>query len=205
MAELHVASGWVPADTRVDEFEAAMRTVCEPIFERPLGEISLGALLMRLFQTSRRFNMEVQPQLVLLQKTLLAIEGLGRELYPELDLWDTGKPYLEGWMKEQVGPKALLKQFSQELPRLAETLPTLPRRLDQALNEQQQSLNALKQEIRRDSQRRLGGLMGATLIISAVLTAGLALPGYWQYLPYGIGGAGLLTWFWVLFTHRVTE
>lgn len=214
VAELHVASGWVPADTRVDEFEAAMRTVCEPIFERPLGEISLGALLMRLFQTGRRFNMEVQPQLVLLQKTLLAIEGLGRELYPELDLWDTGKPYLEGWMKEQVGPKALLKQFSQELPRLAETLPALPRRLDHALqqtallrdtlNEQQQSLNALRQEIRRDSRRRLGGLMGATLIVSAVLTAGLDLPGYWQYLPYGMGSVGLLTWLWALLTRRVT-
>ena len=215
VAELHVASGWVPADTRIDEFEAAMRTVCEPIFERPLGEISLGALLMRLFQTGRRFNMEVQPQLVLLQKTLLAIEGLGRELYPELDLWDTGKPYLEGWMKEQVGPQALFKHFRQELPRLAEALPTLPRRLDHALQEtallretldtQQQSLRALRQEIKRDGQRQLRGLLGTTLIIAAVLLANVTLPDDWHYLPFIAGGAGLSAWVWALLGQRFTD
>jgi len=105
VAELHIESGWVPADTRVDELESAIRAVCEPYFDRPLKEISLGMVLMRLFQTSRRFHVEIQPQLVLLQKTLLNIEGLGRQLDPELDLWSTAKPFLEKWMLDQVGPK----------------------------------------------------------------------------------------------------
>ena len=109
VAQAHIDSGWVPPDTRVDEFEAAIRAVCEPIFARPLKEISFGKLLLRLFQTSRRFNIEVQPQLVLLQKTLLNIEGLGRELDPDLDLWQTAKPYLERWMGEQVGWRGLVR------------------------------------------------------------------------------------------------
>src|SRR5690554_4578406 len=109
VAQLHIQSGWVPRDTRVDEFEAAIRTVCEPIFDKPLREISFGQLLVRLFQTARRFNMEVQPQLVLLQKTLLNIEGLGRQLYPELDLWVTAKPFLERWVRDQYGTQALAR------------------------------------------------------------------------------------------------
>ena len=116
VAELHVESGWVPPDTRVDDFESAIRSVCEPIFEKPLHEISFGQLLLRLFQTARRFNMEVQPQLVLLQKTLLNIEGLGRQLYPELDLWDTAKPFLENWMKEQLGFRSFAKQIKHNAP-----------------------------------------------------------------------------------------
>jgi ubiquinone biosynthesis protein len=126
VAELHLESGWVPADTRVDQFESAIRTVCEPIFQRPLSEISFGGLLLRLFQTARRFNMEVQPQLVLLQKTLLNIEGLGRTLDPDLDLWKTAKPFLDRWMSEQVGPRAFMSGLRKQLPRLAERLPEMP-------------------------------------------------------------------------------
>ncbi len=127
VAELHVESGWVPPDTRVDELESAVRAVCEPYFDRPLKEISLGLVLMRLFQTSRRFNVEIQPQLVLLQKTLLNIEGLGRQLDPDLDLWNTAKPFLEKWMIDQVGPKKLWQQLVAEAPRYAKLLPELPR------------------------------------------------------------------------------
>jgi ubiquinone biosynthesis protein len=127
VAELHLESGWVPPQTRIDELESAIRTVCEPYFDRPLKEISLGMVLMRLFQTSRRFDVQIQPQLVLLQKTLLNIEGLGRELDPELDLWSTAKPFLEKWMLEQIGPKKLLEQLKAEAPRYAKLIPELPR------------------------------------------------------------------------------
>ena len=129
VAELHIESGWVPAATRVDELESAIRSVCEPYFDRPLKEISLGLVLMRLFQTSRRFQVEIQPQLVLLQKTLLNIEGLGRQLDPELDLWATAKPFLEKWMIDQLGPKKLVDQLRNEAPRYAKLLPELPRLL----------------------------------------------------------------------------
>ncbi len=135
VAELHIESGWVPASTRVDELESAIRACCEPYFDRPLKEISLGLVLMRLFQTSRRFHVEIQPQLVLLQKTLLNIEGLGRELDPDLDLWSTAKPFLERWMIEQVGPEKLLAQFKAEAPSYAKLLPALPRLLSQYLKE----------------------------------------------------------------------
>ena len=126
VAELHVESGWVPPKTRVDEFESAIRTVCEPIFEKPLAEISFGHFLVRLFQTARRFDMEVQPQLVLLEKTLLNIEGLGRMLYPELDLWTTAKPYMERWMRDQIGLKGLAKRTRRNLISIADQLPELP-------------------------------------------------------------------------------
>lgn len=135
VAQLHIESGWVPADTRVDELEAAVRACCEPYFDRPLKEISLGMVLMRLFQTSRRFHVEIQPQLVLLQKTLLNIEGLGRQLDPDLDLWNTAKPFLERWMIEQVGPQKLLQQLRDEAPRYAKLLPELPRLLYDFLKE----------------------------------------------------------------------
>lgn len=127
VAALHVESGWVARDTRIEEFESAIRTVCEPIFEKPLKDISFAQVVLRLFQVARRFQMEVQPQLVLLQKTLLAIEGLGRQLYPELDLWATAKPFLEKWLKEQIGPRAFLKQLRENLPFLSEQLPHMPR------------------------------------------------------------------------------
>jgi ubiquinone biosynthesis protein len=134
VAEVHIESGWAPKDTRVDDFEAAIRSVCEPIFAKPLKEISFGRVLLRLFQTSRRFNIQVQPQLVLLQKTLLNIEGLGRELDPDLDLWATAKPYLERWMSEQVGWRGLVERVKQEAPYWSTVLPQLPRLLHQALS-----------------------------------------------------------------------
>lgn len=126
VAQLHVDSGWVPKDTSVEEFEFAIRTVCEPIFNKPLAEISFGHVLVNLFNTARRFNMQVQPQLVLLQKTLLYVEGLGRQLYPQLDLWKTAKPFLEDWVKQQVGPLSVLKQMYANLPFWAEKMPELP-------------------------------------------------------------------------------
>jgi ubiquinone biosynthesis protein len=135
VAEVHIESGWAPADTRVDELESAIRAVCEPIFDRPLREVSFGRVLLRLFQTSRRFGIEIQPQLVLLQKTLLNVEGLGLQLDPELDLWKTAKPWLERWMSEQVGWRGLIKTLKQEAPRFATLLPHLPRLLHQRLSD----------------------------------------------------------------------
>ncbi|MCK4834762.1 MAG: ubiquinone biosynthesis regulatory protein kinase UbiB, partial [Gammaproteobacteria bacterium] len=148
VAKLHVESGWVPSHTRVDEFESAIRSVCEPIFEKPLKEISFGQLLLRLFQTARRFNMEVQPQLVLLQKTLLNIEGLGRQLYPDLDLWKTAKPFLENWMEEQVGPRALMHNLKEDMPYLIEKLPEMPGLIYKSLKvyaDGEHQLNQIKQ------------------------------------------------------------
>jgi len=135
VAEVHIESGWVPAHTRVDELEAAIRAVCEPIFDRPLREVSFGKILLRLFQTSRRFGVEIQPQLVLLQKTLLNIEGLGLQLDPELDLWKTAKPWLERWMSEQIGWRGFVRSLKAEAPRYATLLPQIPRLLHQSLNE----------------------------------------------------------------------
>ena len=174
VAELHLEVGWVPAHTRVDALEAAIRTVCEPMFDRPLKDISLGQVLMRLFQTSRRFNVEVQPQLVLLQKTLLNIEGLGRELDPELDLWTTAKPFLERWMNEQVGWRGLLDGALREAPRLAEMLPELPRLLHQALKRQgsggdNEALRALLLEQRRTNRLLQGLVWGAAGFLAGVL------------------------------------
>jgi ubiquinone biosynthesis protein len=133
VAEAHIESGWAPRETRVDELEAAVRACCEPIFDRPLKDISFGQILLRLFQTSRRFNVEVQPQLVLLQKTLLNIEGLGRQLDPELDLWKTAKPYLERWMAEQVGMPGMLERLKAEAPRFTHIIPQLPRLVHRTL------------------------------------------------------------------------
>ena len=139
VAELHVRSGWVPKDTSIADFANAIRSVCEPIFERPLGEISLGHILINLFSTARQFNMQVQPSLVLLQKTLLNIEGLGRQLYPELDLWATAQPFLEQWLKDRYSPKTLFKQFKNDLPDLLERLPQIPPMLFQALENLQKT------------------------------------------------------------------
>jgi ubiquinone biosynthesis protein len=160
VAELHIESGWVPANTRVDELESAIRSVCEPYFDRPLKEISLGMVLMRLFQTSRRFQVEIQPQLVLLQKTLLNIEGLGRELDPELDLWNTAKPFLEKWMIDQLGPRKLIEQLKDQAPRYAKLLPELPRLLHDYL---QQRPTDLKRELAEllAEQRRTNKLLQA--------------------------------------------
>ncbi len=165
VAELHVESGWVPPNTRVDELESAIRSVCEPYFDRPLREISLGMVLMRLFQTSRRFHVEIQPQLVLLQKTLLNIEGLGRELDPELDLWSTAKPFLEQWMVQQLGPQKLMEQLREEAPRYARYLPELPRLMYDFLRKQgansRSALDELLVEQRRTNRLLQSMMYGA--------------------------------------------
>lgn len=145
VAQLHVESGWVSRDTRVDEFESAIRTVCEPIFEKPLKDISFAQVVLRLFQVARRFNMEVQPQLVLLQKTLLAIEGLGRQLYPDLDLWATAKPFLEKWVRQQIGPKNFFNQLKENLPFFSEQLPHMPKLIFDVLELKKAELIANKE------------------------------------------------------------
>ena len=183
VAELHVESKWVPPDTRIDDFEAAIRSVCEPIFDRPLKEISFGRVLVQLFQTARRFHMEVQPQLVLLQKTLLNIEGLGRQLYPELDLWETAKPFLDRWMREQIGTRALLREIGRRAPKWGETLPALPGlayetlRLARAgeieVRMRSEELARLNAEIRRANQRTVLAVIGAALLIGGSIVLAL--------------------------------
>ena len=183
VAELHIDSGWVDADTRIDEFEAAIRAVYEPMFQRTLAEISFGQLLMRLFQTARMFNVEVQPQLLLLQKTFLHIEGLGRQLYPQLDLWDTAKPFLESWLDEQLGVRALVKGLKKNLPYIAENLPELPQLIFKTLNKivndklqielESKQLESIKREIRRTNNQSVRAIIGGSLVISASLIAGL--------------------------------
>jgi ubiquinone biosynthesis protein len=169
VAQAHLDAGWVPAGTRVDEFEAAIRAVCEPVFARPLKEIYFGRLLLRLFQTSRRFNVEVQPQLVMLQKTLLNIEGLGRELDPDLDLWATAKPFLERWMREQVGWRGLVRTLRREAPFWAAALPQLPRLVHRALAEDR--LGALHAALERLAQQnaRRNRLLSALVALVAVI------------------------------------
>jgi len=172
VAQVHIESGWAPKDTRVDDFEAAIRAVCEPIFAKPLREISFGRVLLRLFQTSRRFNIQIQPQLVLLQKTLLNIEGLGRDLDPDLDLWATAKPFLEQWMSEQVGWRGFIEHVKQEAPYWSTILPQLPRLLHQALARQASSepdparVDLLNEE---QAQTRLLALIAGLLALVAVL------------------------------------
>jgi ubiquinone biosynthesis protein len=183
IAELHLESDWVPEETRVDQFEAAIRAISEPIFNRPISEISFGHYLLRLFQTARRFNMEVQPQLVLLQKTLLNIEGLGRQIYPELDLWTTAKPFLERWMSEQVGPRAFLKRASESLPRATGQLPELPAMAWRLLHDaeqgrlrvqwQSEQLKQIREEIRDSNRRTVAAVAGAGFLIGAVLVAAM--------------------------------
>ncbi len=163
VAELHVESGWVPPGTRIDELESAIRSVCEPYFDRPLKDISLGMVLMRLFQTSRRFHVEIQPQLVLLQKTLLNIEGLGRELDPELDLWSTAKPFLEKWMLEQVGPKRLWRELREQAPYYARMLPDLPRLLHEYLRQNTRQPHDAELRLLLAEQRRTNRLLQALL------------------------------------------
>ena len=199
VAELHVESEWVPEGTRVDEFEAAIRTVCEPIFEKPLNEISFGNVLLRLFQTARRFNMEVQPQLVLLQKTLLNIEGLGRQLYPELDLWKTAKPFLERTMSEQLGARSLFRKLKESIPEWNDTLPDMPllahRFLEQASSGKLQvewtsrELKRLRVEMRRANRRHANTIIGTGLIITAAILYSLD-----DSAAYVFMGAPLLSW-----------
>ena len=201
VAELHVESGWVPEGTRIEEFEAAIRTVCEPIFERPLKDISFGHLLLRLFQTARRFDMEIQPQLVLLQKTLLNIEGLGRQLYPELDLWKTAKPYLERWMNEQIGFRSLGRSLKKNAADWSEKLPEIPGLLHQWLTQEtspkenatelaRENLEHIRWEIRKANRRLFRAIVGSGFVISASIIYAYADPTSTTML----GNAPLLTW-----------
>ena len=171
VAMAHIEAGWAPPDTRADEFEAAIRSVCEPIFDRPLSEISFGRVLLRLFQISRRFNVEIQPQLVMLQKTLLNIEGLGRQLDPKLDLWTTAKPFLERWMSEQLGWRGIVRGLKQEAPNWARTLPQLPRLMHQALTPEKSSdLAPIMAELAA-TQRQQNRLLGLIALLLAALLA----------------------------------
>jgi ubiquinone biosynthesis protein len=198
VARLHVDSGWVPPGTRVDELESAVRTVCEPIFSKPLKEISFGQVLLQLISAARHFNMEVQPQLLLMQKTLVQIEGLGRVLYPDLDIWQTGKPVLKAWMIEQTGPKATLRRLRREWPDLRyalEKLPLVARKLvDNALDErapvpaEQRDSPATRQA---EARSRHGATAGAALLVSAAVWLGLDTPPNW--VGWVAGLSGLLT------------
>ena len=206
VAELHVESGWIPGDTRVVEFESAIRAVCEPIFERPLKDISYGQVLLRLFQVARRYNMEVQPQLVLLQKTLLNIEGLGRDLYPDLDLWQTAKPFIEGWFRQEIGPAAGLNKLRSELPQWAQHWADVPMLAHRALTEtvngkvriqfESETLETLRKEAQESHRRLLVGISGSGLLITgAVLLTSPA------WVPYG-GGTLAIGFFILALAHR---
>ena len=184
VAQAHIESGWVPKDTRVDELEAAVRACCEPIFDRPLKDISFGYVLLRLFQTSRRFNVEVQPQLVLLQKTLLNIEGLGRQLDPELDLWKTAKPYLEQWMADQMGWQGLWKNLKNEAPRYAHMLPELPRLVHTALSRSAQPADSALLVQLLSEQRTTNKLLRVIMWFVGGFLGGVALMQLWSYLSY---------------------
>ena len=201
VAELHVESGWVPPDTSVGDFEAVIRSLCEPIFNKPLKDISFGAFLLSLFQTARRFKMEMQPQLMLLQKTLFAIEGLGRELYPELDLWATAKPYLVEFVKEKRGPKALFKRYRREFPVWVEQLPDVMQNANLTLrqavkgglkvNLNQKEWERLAEIHREESRRKVLGTIGAVFLLALLLKfEGLAAEGI--LLPSLLGGFAAL-------------
>jgi ubiquinone biosynthesis protein len=175
IAKAHVESGWVPRETSIDEFESAIRAVCEPIFDRPLKEISFGRFLLRLFQTARRFNIGVQPQLVMLQKTLLNIEGLGRQLDPDLDLWSTAKPYLERWMSEQVGWRGVLRALREEAPYWSDIVPRLPRLLHESLSRPPQASGLEDLKLQVVAQERNLRWIAAALAAVAVLAMAEAL------------------------------
>ncbi len=212
VAQAHIRAGWVPSNTPTEEFESAVRTVCEPIFAKPISEISFGRLVIRLFQVARRFNMPVQPQLILLQKTLLNIEGLGRQLYPQLDLWETAKPFLERWMREQIGPQALLRDLRQQWPQIARLLPELPalahgvlrgmHEENQAPRASSDEIDSLRQEFRSSQRRFASILVGCVLLLVAATLAELAEPTHPVELNLisGLVGAGgvllvLFGWF----------
>jgi ubiquinone biosynthesis protein len=177
VAQAHLDAGWIPPDTRVDDFEVAIRAVCEPIFDKPLREIYFGRVLMRLFEVSRRYRMDVQPQLVLLYKTLLQVEGLGRHLDPDLDLRRTAQPILERWMSEQIGPRGLWKQIRHEAPMWAKTLPQIPRLIHKLLNDDAPGrLEKAIRELER-AQRRQSRILFAIALILAAMAFGAALRG----------------------------
>jgi ubiquinone biosynthesis protein len=203
VALLHVESGWVPPETRVDEMESAIRTVCEPIFDRPLQDISFGHLLLRLFEISRRFNMQVQPQLILLQKTLLNVEGLGRDLYPQLDIWKTASPILREWMRERVGVRQVFRSLRTQMPELVETARALPALLKAAVHRSQGGLlhaqvdspavAEIRAELRRSSRRREAVTVGAAILLGGLVWLGVNGLGAWPGWVLSVLGAGWLT------------
>ena len=220
VAEAHLRAGWVPAETRLEEFESAIRAVCEPIFAKPIKDISFGRLLMNLFQTARRFNMEIQPQLVLLQKTLFQIEGLGRQLYPDLDLWDTAKPYLERWMSEQLGPRALVKTLRKEIPKWWQIMPELPGILHEILQRERsgeriqywrsQDVEALQTSLQNSQKSLYLAIVGGSLSIAAAIFLGLGVqPSNINVWLVGAGtgcaGAGGLMVFWAGLRRKLTD
>lgn len=200
VAELYVESGWVPENTRVEEFEAAIRSVCEPIFQKPLDQISFGHVLLRLFQTARRFDMEVQPQLVLLQKTLLNIEGLGRQLYPQLDLWTTAKPFIERWLSEQFGVRAFLNSAERNLPRLLVQLPDFPQRLQELLDSERQrarhqgglyrEIKELRNDLQYQSRRQRETFLGLALLVTGGFIAITTDAGTWMGVSWALWAFG---------------
>jgi len=203
VAEVHIESGWVPAETSVVEFEAAIRTVCEPIFQLTFKDISYGKLLLRLFQTAQRFDMEVQPQLVLLQKTLLNIEGMGREVYPDLDLWVTAKPFIERWMDEQVGVRALVNGAMKHFPKFVEQLPGMPVALNEVIlqmhsqNQQKPQYDELQaqrlqQAIQHSNQRIVTSIIGSGCLIGGVLNHNLGNPVEVSALSILLGATGVV-------------
>ncbi len=197
VAQLHVECGWVPPQTRVQDFESAMRAVCEPVFERPIGEISFGQLLIYLFRTARRFDMHIQPSLVLLQKTMLNIEGLGRQLYPGLNLWDTAKPFLEDWVQERYSPQSVLRRLQRQAPSWLEQLPLLPdamldnlqqsRDVEMRFAQQQQQVEELQERSAAKTRRHRRQMVAAIACLGAAVTV---LPGAWQQLA----DAPLVSW-----------
>jgi ubiquinone biosynthesis protein len=202
VAVLHVESGWVPAGTRVDELESAVRTICEPIFNKPLKDISFGLVLLRLFEIARRFQMQIQPQLILLQKTLLNIEGVGRDLYPELDIWKTALPILRSWMRERTGPRALFRHVRDNWPDVAEALKLLPviarRAIRKAYDEQvvvrteSASLDELRRELRESRRRTDTAIAAAALLLSGVIWLSFGTPPAWIGWLLAAAGALLL-------------
>lgn len=197
VAQLHVECGWVPPQTRVQDFESAMRAVCEPVFERPIGEISFGQLLIYLFRTARRFDMHIQPSLVLLQKTMLNIEGLGRQLYPGLNLWDTAKPFLEDWVQERYSPQSVLRRLQRQAPSWLEQLPLLPdamfdnlqqsRDVELRFAQQQQQVEELQERSAAKTRRHRRQLLAALACLGVAVTV---VPGAWQQLA----NAPLVSW-----------
>jgi len=203
VAKLHIDSGWVPPETRLDELESAFRTVCEPIFNKPLSEISFGQFLVRLFRTARRFDMEVQPQLILLQKTLLNIEGLGRQLYPQLDLWETAQPILEKWMTDRLSGRAVLGRLREQLPDLSETIEAMPQLLQQLVQQaadgqleirvRDPAMAALERQIAADSKRRYVTASGTAILIAGTLWIGFAANPAWLGWAL-VASAAVLLW-----------
>jgi len=202
VATLHVQSGWVPADTRIDEMESAVRTICEPIFDRPLKEISFGTVLLRLFEALRRFNGQIQPQLLLLQKTLLNVEGLGRQLYPELDIWQTASPVLRKWMRDRMSPRNFLRELRDGWPDALEIIKALPPLAKKIVERAQdgrlelpidsQAVDRLRLESAEQRRRSDRIIVGAALMLGGVLWLGMRLNPKW--IGFVAGASGLALW-----------